>query len=140
MTSCVDLGINRPTLAPTHICATIMNAGTSTPNPSRHGTPTAQVAHAQPGGSQTQTATVEPAVPASAPQGVLRLRGAPARNAPRVTWTEDVVDNEGCGKKKSKSARATWFVRPSRLTRSPFFFGGDLDTSLLHLSQATTIR
>ena len=62
--------------------------------------------------STTET-TIQPATqpPASQPQGVLRLRGAPTRNAPRVTWTEDVVDNEGCGKKKSKSAQATWFVR-----------------------------
>ncbi|KAI0635536.1 phosphatase inhibitor-domain-containing protein [Trametes polyzona] len=33
--------------------------------------------------------------------GTLRLRGAP-RNRPRVVWREDVVDNEGAGKKKSK--------------------------------------
>jgi protein phosphatase 1 regulatory subunit 11 len=35
--------------------------------------------------------------------GVLRLRGA--RNRQRVAWDEDVVDNEGCGKKSSKSER-----------------------------------
>jgi hypothetical protein len=34
--------------------------------------------------------------------GVLRLRGGP-RNTQRVVWREDVVDNEGCGKKSSKS-------------------------------------
>ena len=34
--------------------------------------------------------------------GVLRLRGA-RRRGPRVAWTEDVVDNEGLGRKKSKS-------------------------------------
>lgn len=33
--------------------------------------------------------------------GVLVLRGGP-RSRPRVQWTEDVVDNEGMGKKKSK--------------------------------------
>ncbi|KAH6913614.1 type 1 phosphatases regulator YPI1 [Coprinopsis sp. MPI-PUGE-AT-0042] len=32
----------------------------------------------------------------------LRLRGARTREAPKVTWDEDVVDNEGMGKKKSK--------------------------------------
>jgi hypothetical protein len=38
-----------------------------------------------------------------APQaGVLRLRGGP-RSTQRVVWREDVVDNEGCGKKSSKS-------------------------------------
>lgn len=34
--------------------------------------------------------------------GMLRLRGASRQNAQRVMWGEDVVDNEGCGKKKSK--------------------------------------
>ncbi|KAI0324744.1 hypothetical protein GY45DRAFT_1331198 [Cubamyces sp. BRFM 1775] len=33
--------------------------------------------------------------------GTLRLRGA-HRNRPRVVWSEDVVDNEGAGKKSSK--------------------------------------
>ena len=32
----------------------------------------------------------------------LRLRAARTRGGPRVTWNEDVVDNEGMGKKKSK--------------------------------------
>jgi len=38
--------------------------------------------------------------------GVLRLRGGhrTIRSRPRVAWDEDVVDNEGCGRKKSKSA------------------------------------
>lgn len=35
--------------------------------------------------------------------GRLRLRAAP-RNRPRVVWREDVVDNEGMGRKSSKSA------------------------------------
>lgn len=34
--------------------------------------------------------------------GTLLLRGGP-RSRPAVTWNEDVVDNEGMGKKKSKS-------------------------------------
>lgn len=34
--------------------------------------------------------------------GVLMLRGG-RRTRPRVAWSEDVVDNEGMGKKKSKS-------------------------------------
>src|SRR5258705_13540519 len=34
--------------------------------------------------------------------GSLRLRGGHKRRQ-RVAWGEDVVDNEGCGKKKSKS-------------------------------------
>jgi protein phosphatase 1 regulatory subunit 11 len=36
------------------------------------------------------------------PAGTLRLRGAP-RNGPHVAWDEHVVDNEGLGRKKSKS-------------------------------------
>jgi len=36
------------------------------------------------------------------PAGTLRLRGAP-RDGPRVAWDEHVVDNEGLGRKKSKS-------------------------------------
>lgn len=41
--------------------------------------------------------------------GTLRLHGAPRtreRNRPRVVWREDVVDNEGAGKKSSKSEYA----------------------------------
>jgi len=34
--------------------------------------------------------------------GVLRLRGGPTRNRPRVQWGEEVIDNEGLGRKKSK--------------------------------------
>lgn len=37
--------------------------------------------------------------------GAIHLRGAP-RNRPRVVWRDDVVDNEGAGKKKSKSVSA----------------------------------
>ena len=37
-----------------------------------------------------------------APAGTLRLRGA-QRDGPHVAWNEDVVDNEGLGRKKSKS-------------------------------------
>lgn len=38
--------------------------------------------------------------------GTLRLRGVPRtrdRSRPSVVWREDVVDNEGAGKKSSKS-------------------------------------
>ena len=35
--------------------------------------------------------------------GRLRLRGATRAGRPRVVWREDVVDNEGAGKKSSKS-------------------------------------
>jgi protein phosphatase 1 regulatory subunit 11 len=35
--------------------------------------------------------------------GTLRLRGQPRKTRQRVAWDEDVIDNEGSGKKKSKS-------------------------------------
>ncbi|KAF8817479.1 hypothetical protein BYT27DRAFT_6813869 [Phlegmacium glaucopus] len=34
--------------------------------------------------------------------GTLSLRGVQRRTGPRVAWDEDVIDNEGIGKKKSK--------------------------------------
>lgn len=44
--------------------------------------------------------------------GTLRLRASPSptQRGPRVAWGEDVVDNEGCGKKSSKGACGTWLV------------------------------
>ena len=35
--------------------------------------------------------------------GTLRLTGGSSRRGPRVVWDEDVVDNEGAGRKSSKS-------------------------------------
>lgn len=35
--------------------------------------------------------------------GTLSLRTVQRRTGPRVAWGEDVIDNEGFGKKKSKS-------------------------------------
>lgn len=40
--------------------------------------------------------------PPSAPQLTVKLRKAKARLEKKVSWTEDTVDNEGMGKKKSK--------------------------------------
>lgn len=40
--------------------------------------------------------------------GRLRLRGA-ARTRQRVAWVEDTVDNEGMGKKKTKSVSLSFF-------------------------------
>ncbi|KAJ7683680.1 phosphatase inhibitor-domain-containing protein [Mycena rosella] len=37
-----------------------------------------------------------------APIGALHLRGGSRRTRQRVVWDEDVVDNEGCGRKSSK--------------------------------------
>jgi len=49
------------------------------------------------------------------PAGTLRLRGGP-RNGPRVAWNEDVVDNEGLGRKKSKICCI--YHRPRRFDES----------------------
>jgi hypothetical protein len=51
-------------------------------------------------GTAPTTASESEAVE-SPPVGVLRLRGGPTRR--RVVWRDDTVDNEGMGKKKSKS-------------------------------------
>jgi protein phosphatase 1 regulatory subunit 11 len=60
-------------------------------------------------GSQTQTQTNTPTD--SGGEGtrvVLRLRGAHEPQArARVQWAEDVVDNEGLGRKSSKGMSST---------------------------------
>ncbi|GAA97217.1 uncharacterized protein L969DRAFT_155975 [Mixia osmundae IAM 14324] len=40
--------------------------------------------------------------PQAGPGGVLKLRGLSTKKSPRVKWDEEVVDNEGLGRKKSK--------------------------------------
>jgi len=59
-------------------------------------------------------AQTEPAT-GPAPAGTLRLRGG-LRNRPRVVWDEDVVDNEGLGRKKSKICCI--YHRPRRFDES----------------------
>ncbi|KAK0223551.1 phosphatase inhibitor-domain-containing protein [Armillaria fumosa] len=66
---------------------TQMRPSTSSPN---DGSRILTVTNAPPSEASSSVPTV----------GSLRLRGA--RRKPRVAWSEDVVDNEGCGKKKSK--------------------------------------
>lgn len=61
------------------------------PNPNMPATRTAPAA-----GSQTQTV-----LRLAAPSGTLRLRAEPAEER-HIQWAEDVVDNEGMGKKSSK--------------------------------------
>jgi len=69
---------------------------------SREGSRTALVVQ----NTEQQDASSAAALPELAvrlpPAGTLRLRGAP-RDGPRVAWDEHVVDNEGLGRKKSKS-------------------------------------
>jgi protein phosphatase 1 regulatory subunit 11 len=49
--------------------------------------------------SEQHDASVQPDL---VPGGTLHLRGG-LRDRPHVAWGEDVVDNEGLGRKKSKS-------------------------------------
>ncbi|KAI0861447.1 phosphatase inhibitor-domain-containing protein [Xylaria cubensis] len=58
-------------------------------------------------GTQTQiqapsTTQTELTASAQPPPRILRLRGAHPPSANRVQWADDVVDNEGMGRKKSK--------------------------------------
>ncbi|KAF1940822.1 hypothetical protein EJ02DRAFT_445259 [Clathrospora elynae] len=52
------------------------------------------------GGSRTMEVT-QPVLRLSAPSGVLRLRAEPSERR-HIQWAEDVIDNEGMGKKSSK--------------------------------------
>jgi hypothetical protein len=81
--------------------ATALRPATSTPG---DGSRTFTVISAPPIHNDDDDSELGNSVP-SGPVGVLRLRGAPKqRSRRRVVWGEDVIDNEGCGKKKSKSA------------------------------------
>ncbi|KAI5995659.1 phosphatase inhibitor-domain-containing protein [Pisolithus albus] len=59
--------------------------------------------------------------------GTLRLRGVSRQNAQRVMWGEDVVDNEGCGKKKSKICCI--FRKQRRFDESSSESGSDSESS-----------
>jgi hypothetical protein len=90
---------------------------------------------ANPSANETPTRTV----------GTLRLRGGllvPATRQ-RVAWDEDVVDNEGCGRKSSKSVCSSAAVLPPLLTDVVwfffFFFLGGV-ASMLHISQTKEVR
>lgn len=88
-------------------------------------------------GSRTITITSTPPAESDVdpkpdePVGTLKLRGGPRKKPrQRVVWDEDVIDNEGCGKKKSKSTLTL-------LTLCEF---GSHWHSLLYLPQAETLR
>lgn len=53
------------------------------------------------GGSRTIEVRPQPVLRLSAPSAVLRLRAEPAERR-HIQWAEDVIDNEGMGKKSSK--------------------------------------
>lgn len=55
-----------------------------------------------PPASQTTTDTIRPEAAESSPRVILRLRGGHTSNGRSVQWAEDVVDNEGLGRKSSK--------------------------------------
>ncbi|KAF4450971.1 hypothetical protein F53441_5962 [Fusarium austroafricanum] len=57
-----------------------------------------------PSQTQTETQAQTPETREQAPQ-ILRLRGAHTSNGRSVQWAEDVVDNEGLGRKSSKGER-----------------------------------
>jgi hypothetical protein len=76
--------------------AIMSNSNTmASPGATRTATPTPQ------GGRTTTEVRPQPVLRLSAPSGVLRLRAEPAERR-RIQWAEDVVDNEGMGKKSSK--------------------------------------
>ncbi|KAF1839221.1 hypothetical protein BDW02DRAFT_564204 [Decorospora gaudefroyi] len=63
---------------------------------------TASPRAATPGsGSRTIEVRPQPVLRLSAPAGVLRLRAEPSERR-HIQWAEDVIDNEGMGKKSSK--------------------------------------
>ena len=71
------------------------------------------------------------------PAGTLRLRGAP-RDGPHVAWDEHVVDNEGLGRKKSKST-----CLQELMLEDIYIYNAEGPShvfSLLHLPQAKTVR
>ena len=80
------------------------------------------------------TVRPQPVLRLSAPAGVLRLRAEPAEQR-HIQWAEDVVDNEGMGKKSSKGT----YPRPVRHCIAAAPLTQDR-TSLLHLPQAARRR
>ncbi|CAA9964377.1 hypothetical protein CFE70_006957 [Pyrenophora teres f. teres 0-1] len=54
-----------------------------------------------PSSSRTIQGRPQPVLRLSAPSGVLRLRAEPSERR-HIQWAEDVIDNEGMGKKSSK--------------------------------------
>ncbi|KAJ7176603.1 phosphatase inhibitor-domain-containing protein [Mycena filopes] len=74
--------------------ATQRRPGTSAPG---DGSRTITITDAAPREEDDGAPTDDPA-----PVGALHLRGGPRRTRQRVAWDDDVVDNEGCGRKSSK--------------------------------------
>lgn len=51
----------------------------------------------------------QPVLRLSAPSGVLRLRAEPTERR-HIQWAEDVIDNEGMGKKSSKGTTTPQYL------------------------------
>lgn len=51
----------------------------------------------------TASSSTVTAPPGSTTPVVLKLRGASGKQGKAVEWTEETIDNEGMGRKKSKS-------------------------------------
>lgn len=65
---------------------------------------------AQPNRSSGSATATQPALRLNAPSGTLRLRAEPAEQR-HIQWAEDVVDNEGMGKKSSKGLYKQEYIR-----------------------------
>lgn len=63
--------------------------------------PRTQTSSTGPRTATTVQTTPQPVLRLSAPSGTLRLRAQPAEER-HIQWAEDVIDNEGMGKKSSK--------------------------------------
>lgn len=82
---------------------------------------------AVPSTSQTQPTTQTQTQPQTQTTAILRLRGAHESTGRSVQWREDVVDNEGLGRKKSKGKPLPPPAKRQHSNRS------NQVTSLLHL-------
>ena len=80
-----------------------MSASAPSQRPAGHGTRTLTAAQNLNPGANAGPSNPEVAPGGEAPPvGVLRLRGGPNQRQ-KVVWSDETVDNEGMGKKKSKS-------------------------------------
>lgn len=71
---------------------------------------------------------------------LIRLTGGP-RSRPQVTWDDSVVDNENCGKKKSKSALPVfWAFRGSHTRQYAASTTSREPTTSRRLNQTTRTR
>lgn len=99
----LDLLLSLP-LDSTHTPSNMSNVPSRTATPSR-----------DTGSHTIEQTRPNPVLRLSAPSGVLRLRAEPDERR-HIQWAEDVIDNEGMGKKSSKGTRHSYFIRPPHYT------------------------